>query len=261
MMDKLNVFLKPLVPFLAVAYSVAVIYVTALPVAGDNPGFCGELLTWLLTLAGIVLTLFLVGRVEPKMFPAAGRFPLKLPKFSLVAGLLLIAPLWLVVEGYIVYGITSLAHSIQMEPLAYTTADLRKDLLSSVHAVLLAPVLEELCFRQMAISPFRRRGAQIIVCVVMAVLFGILHVRNFPGAFLSAIVYGLVFIWSRNIWCGVALHAGRNLAVTLLMLYSWLGLGDMQMTKIPVIFLPDTKVLLASVVLAVVGVWVIKWKR
>ncbi|MBR4699200.1 MAG: CPBP family intramembrane metalloprotease, partial [Prevotella sp.] len=198
MMDKLNVFLKPLVPFLAVAYSMAVIYVTALPVAGDNPGFCGELLTWLLTLAGIVLTLFLVGRVEPKVFPAAGQFPLKLPKLSLVAGLLLIAPLWLVVEGYIVYGITSLAHSIQMEPLAYTTADLRKDLLSSVHAVLLAPVLEELCFRQMAISPFRRRGAQIIVCVVMAVLFGILHVRNFPGAFLSAIVYGLVFIWSRN---------------------------------------------------------------
>ena len=261
MMDKLNVFLKPLVPFLAVAYSVAVIYVTALPVAGDNPGFCGELLTWLLTLAGIVLTLFLVGRVEPKVFPTAGRFPLKLPKFPLVAGLLLIAPLWLVVEGYIVYGITSLAHSIQMEPLAYTTADLRKALLSSVHAVLLAPVLEELCFRQMAISPFRRRGAQIIVCVVMAVLFGIAHVRNFPGAFLSAIVYGLVFIWSRNIWCGVALHAGRNLAVTLLMLYSWLGLGDMQMAKIPVIFLPDSKVIFASVVFAAAGVWVIKRKR
>jgi membrane protease YdiL (CAAX protease family) len=261
MMDKLNVFLKPLVPFLAVAYSMTVIYVTALPVAGDNPGFCGELLTWLLTLAGIVLTLFLVGRVEPKMFPTAGRFPLKLPKISLVAGLLLIAPLWLVVEGYIVYGITSLAHSIQMEPLAYTTADLRKDLLSSVHAVLLAPVLEELCFRQIAISPFRRRGAQIIVCVVMAVLFGILHVRNFPGAFLSAIVYGLVFIWSRNIWCCVALHAGRNFAVTLLMLYSWLGLCDMQMTKIPVIFLPDSKVLLASVVFAAAGVWVIKRKR
>jgi hypothetical protein len=86
-------------------------------------------------------------------------------------------------------------------------------------------------------------------------------VRNFPGAFLSAIVYGLVFIWSRNIWCGVALHAGRNLAVTLLMLYSWLRLGDMQMTKIPVILLPDSKVLLASVVLAAAGVWVIMRKR
>jgi membrane protease YdiL (CAAX protease family) len=46
---------------------------------------------------------------------------------------------------------------------------------------------------------------------VMAVLFGILHVRNFPGAFFAAMVYGLVFIWSRNIWYGIALHAGHNL--------------------------------------------------
>ena len=34
-------------PILAAAYGTAVIYVTALPVAGDNPGFTGELLTWL----------------------------------------------------------------------------------------------------------------------------------------------------------------------------------------------------------------------
>ena len=46
---------------------------------------------------------------------------------------------------------------------------------------------------------------------VMAVLFGILHVRNFPGAFFAAMVYGLVFIWSRNIWYGIALHACHNL--------------------------------------------------
>ena len=246
---------------LAVVYSVAVIYVTALPVGGKNPGFGGEVLTWLLTLAAIALTLFLVGRVEPKVFPAAGRFTLKLPKASVVAGLLLVAPVWLVLETYIIYGFASLAHNVQMEPLAFTAADLREDLLSSVHAVLLAPVLEELCFRQMAISPFRRRGAQVAVCVVVAVLFGMLHVRNFPGAFLSAIVYGVVFIWTRNVWCGVALHAGRNLAVTLLMLYSWLGLGNIQMTKIPVIFLPDTKVVVASLVLAAAGVMLISAKR
>ena len=54
---------------------------------------------------------------------------------SVFAGLLLIAPLWLVAKEYIVYGITSLA-----------------------------------------------------------LLFGMLHVRNFPGAFISAMFYGLVFI-------------------------------------------------------------------
>lgn len=246
--------LKPLMPILSAVYGLAVIYVTALPLAGDSPTVVGECLTWLLTLAAIALTLFLVHRVEPKVFPAARQFPLHLPKPAVFVGLLLIAPLWLVVEEYVLYGITSLAYTIQLEPLTYSTAELQEDLLSSVHAVLLAPLLEELCFRQMAISPFRRRGAQIVVCVVMAVLFGMLHVRNSPGAFISAIFYGLVFIWSRNIWYSVTLHAGSNLAKMLLAIYCWLGLGEMQMTRIPVIILPDTKVIIASLFLAVAGV-------
>ena len=260
-MNKAASLLKPLMPILSAVYAVAIIYVTALPLAGDNPTFVDEMLTWLITLAAIALTLFLVHRVEPKLFPAAGQFPLKLPGFSVFAGLLLIAPLWLVAEDYIVYGITSLVHTLQMKPLTYTTAELREDLQSSVHAVLLAPLLEELCFRQMAISPFHRRGTQIVVCVVMAILFGVLHVRNFPGAFISALFYGLVFIWSRNIWYSVALHAGRNLTATLLAVYCWLQLGDMQMTSMPVIILPDMKVIIASVVLAIAGGLLLKKKR
>ncbi len=260
-MHKTASLLKPLMPILSAAYGMVVIYLTALPLSGGNPGFLGESLTWLITLAGIVLTLFLVRRVEPKVFPAASQFSLKLPKASVLVGLLLIAPLWLVAKDHIVYGITSLAHTVQMKPLTYTTAELREDLLSSVHAVLLAPVLEELCFRQMAISPFRRHGAQLVVCVVMALLFGILHVRNFPGAFLSAIVYGLAFVWSRNIWYSVTLHAGSNLAATLLSVYCWLGLGDMQILRTPVVILPDMKVVVASVFLAVLGVILLKKKR
>ena len=253
--------LKPLMPILSAAYGLAVVYVTALPLAGDSPTVVGECLTWLLTLAAIALTLFLVHRVEPKVFPAARQFPLHLPKPAVFVGLLLIAPLWLVVEEYVLYGITSLAYTIQLEPLTYSTAELQEDLLSSVHAVLLAPLLEELCFRQMAISPFRRRGAQIVVCVVMAVLFGMLHVRNSPGAFISAIFFGLVFIWSRNIWYSVALHAGSNLATTLLAVYCWLQLGDMQMSSIPVIILPDMKVIIASLFLALAGVLLLRHRK
>ena len=260
-MNKATSVLKPLMPILSALYGVAIIYVTALPVAGAHPSFVGEVLTWLITLAGIALTLFLVYRVEPKVLHAARQFPLKFPKTSVIIGLLLMAPLWLVAEEYIVYGLTSLAHTVPMELLAYTTAELREDLLSSVHAVLLAPLLEELCFRQMAISPFRRRGAQMVVCVVMALLFGMLHVRNFPGAFLSAMVYGLVFVWSRNIWYSVTLHAGCNLTATLLAVYCWLGLGDMQMARTPVIILPDMKVIIASLFLAMAGVLLLRKKR
>lgn len=179
---------------------------------------------------------------------------MKLPGISVFAGLLLITPLWLVVKEYVVFGITSLAYTPQMEPLTCTTAELCDDLLSSVHAVLLAPLLEELCFRQMAISPFCRRGAQIAVCVVMAILFGMMHVRNFPGAFLSAMFYGVLFIGSHNIWYSVIVHAGSNLTATLLAIYCWLWPGGMQMTSTPVIILPDVTVCLASLFLSIAGV-------
>ena len=260
-MNKLASILKPLMPILAAAYGTALIFVTAMPIDGNSPGFSGELLSWLLTLAGIWLTLFLVQRVEPKLFPDARQFQLKRPMALVIVGLLLIAPLWFVAKEYIIYGLMQLVHSVQMEPITYTTPELREDLLSSVHAVLLAPILEELCFRQMAISPFRSRSAQVVVCVVMAILFGMLHVRNFLGAFIDALFYGLIFIWSRNIWNSVALHAGSNLTATLLAVYCWLGIGDLQMSKTPLIILTDAKVVVGSIILFIVGILLINTKR
>lgn len=260
-MNRLDSLLKPLMPILAAAYGMALIYVTAVPIGGDSPGFGCESLSWLLTLVGIGLTLLLVQRVEPKLFPAAAQFQLKRPVILVFVGLVLIAPLWFLVREYIVYGFTSLVHAVQLEPLTCTTPELREDLVASIHAVLLAPVLEELCFRQMAISPFRSRRAQVAVCVLMAVLFGMLHVRNFLGAFIDALFYGAIFICSRNIWNSMALHAGCNLTATLLAVYCWLGLGGLQVAKTPLIILTDAKVVVASIVLAVVGLLLINTKR
>ncbi len=259
-MNKLVSLLKSLMPILAAAYGTALIYITALPIDSDSPGFVGELLSWLLTLAGIGLTMFLVNRVEPSVFPEARQFQIKRPMLRFIGGLLLIAPLWFVAKEYIIYGLTWLVHTVQMEPLTYSTAELREDLLAGIHAVLLAPVLEELCFRQMAISPFRSRRAQIVVCVVMAILFGMLHVRNFLGAFIDALFYGLLFIWSRNIWNSVALHAGCNLTATLLAIYCWLEIGDLQMAKTPMIILPDAKLVIGSIILSTIGILLIKPK-
>ena len=94
----------------------------------------------------------------------------------------------------------------------------------------------------------------------MAILFGMLHVRNFFGAFINAMFYGLIFIWSRNIWNSVALHAGCNLTVTLLAVYCWLGLGDIVMTGTPLITLPDVKIIFVSIVLFTIGILLIKPK-
>lgn len=44
-------------------------------------------------------------------------------------------------------------------------------------------------------------------------------------------------------------------------LYCWLQLGDMQMTSTPVIILPDLKVVIASLFLAIAGVLSLKLKK
>ena len=260
-MKKLATILKPLMPVLAAAYGLGIIYLTALPMADGDESLGSQVLCWIITLGAIALTFFIVKRVEPKVFPEARQFSMKWPIFPVVAGLLLMAPLWLVVQEYLVYGFTSLINTVRLEPIAFTPDEIREDLLASVHAVLLAPVLEELCYRQLAISPFRRRGAQIAVCMVMALLFGILHVRNFFGSFLAATLFGLVFVWSRNIWYAVLLHAGSNLTATLVGVYCVFGLGEFQMSKIPVIFIPDAKFAVASVVLAIAGLFLLKRKQ
>ena len=257
-MSSLRNILKPLMPILAAVYGLMVIYMTALPMADGNEALGRQVLTWLLTLVAIALTYMLIHRGEPRVFPEAKQFSLRFPKPTIGWGVLLLAPLWCVAEGYVVYGLTSLIHTVQMEPLTYTPDELREDLLASVHAILLAPVLEELCYRQLAISPFLRRRAQVLVCVVMALLFGILHVRNFLGASIDAMLYGLVFIWTRNIWFAVLLHVGHNLMATLLAVYCMLDLGEIQMSKTPVIILPDTKVVVAAVVMAVVSLIILK---
>ena len=260
-MKKLATILKPLMPVLAAAYGLGIIYLTALPMADGDESLGSQVLCWIITLGAIALTFFIVKRVEPKVFPEARQFSMKWPIFPVVAGLLLMAPLWLVVQEYLVYGFSSLMNTVQLEPIAFTSDEIREDLLASVHAVLLAPVLEELCYRQLAISPFRRRGAQIAVCMVMALLFGILHVRNFFGSFLAATLFGLVFVWSRNIWCAVLLHAGSNLTATLFGVYCVFGLGEFQMSKIPVFFMPDAKFTIACVVLAIAGLFLLKRKH
>ena len=93
----------------------------------------------------------------------------------------------------------------------------------------------------------------------MALLFGILHVRNFLGAYIDAMLYGLVFIWTRNIWYAVLLHVGHNLMATLLAVYCMLGFGEIQMSKMPVIILPDTKVVVAAVALAIISL--VLWRN
>ena len=190
-MSKAANILKPLVPVFSVGYGFALIYLTALPISDGEGSFLNAALGWILTLAAILLTLFVTIPLQRKIYPESRQFSLKIPSLTVMAGVLLIAPLWLMMKETLVYGLSLLSHPVQTELLTYTAEEIREDMLAGVHAIFLAPVLEELCFRHLSIPPFRRLGTRLFVCVLMAVLFGALHVRSFVGASLG----GLFMDW------------------------------------------------------------------
>ena len=66
------------------------IYMAALPIADGNETLGRQVLSWGLTLVAIGLTYLLVHRCEPKVFPEAKRFSLKLPNPTTGLGLLLL---------------------------------------------------------------------------------------------------------------------------------------------------------------------------
>lgn len=80
-------------PIIATAFGFALIYVTSLPMPDEGQSIGGELLSFLLTLAAIMLALFIIFKVEPKVFPESAEFPLKRPDFKVIAGILLRAML------------------------------------------------------------------------------------------------------------------------------------------------------------------------
>ena len=129
-MNRLQAILKPFMPILATGYGVALISLTSLPIGSMESTVISELLTVLLSLAAIALTLFLVKRYYPVVFPSSAQFSFKSPSLAIIAGILLIAPLWFVTKEYIIYGLTSLTGSPQLEPMTCSMQDLKEDLIA-----------------------------------------------------------------------------------------------------------------------------------
>lgn len=87
-MSKIATFIKPLLPLLSAVYGLAVIYLTALPLADGSGSLAHEAMTWGLTLAAILLTVFVVIRIERRVYPESRQFSLKPPTLVVATGLL-----------------------------------------------------------------------------------------------------------------------------------------------------------------------------
>lgn len=104
-----------------------------------------------------------------------------------------------------------------------------------------ASVTEEIIFRGLALQAIERLTGSWIALIITAGAFGLIHALN-PAASVwttiaisveAGLLMGAVFLWRRNLWAAIALHA------------TWNGL--VQVVGIPVSGHTDTGLLVATV--------------
>ncbi len=92
----------------------------------------------------------------------------------------------------------------------------------------MGPVTEEVIFRLAPISLTEKKSTRIMVILVTATLFMLVHIHAFTvdeflynlPHFVTGLIYGIVMIFSRNVTIPILLHVMNNLpAVILATLY------------------------------------------
>ncbi len=205
-------------------------------------------------IAFILLTVWIIRKPLTHLFPQMGRYPIRLPAWHVVVLLLLITPLWCILKGKLLY---LLLPGTELQPMTYAIDELKTDLVLSLSAIFVGPVCEELCFRFLPLAAYKRKASQIIVGVLVALFFGLLHTKNLLGSFVDALIFTLVFIFTKRIGISMVLHGCINLWPTVFCALVHFGLLDIQNSSVPVIWLiGDGTTLAIAAMMAAIGVLV-----
>ena len=131
-----------------------------------------------------------------------------------------------------------------------------------ISACFLAPVYEELSFRYLALSAFKKKKTQVIFGCLVALFFGVLHLGDFMGAFLDALVYMFLFILTKNIALCIWTHCCWNMLSMVFFIMSYFGVWDISQSSYPsVIRVENTSATVISCVLAVAGIVILVYKK
>lgn len=84
---------------------------------------------------------------------------------------------------------------------------------------IMGPVTEEVIFRIAPISLMEKKGKRIMIVLVTAILFMLMHVHAFTveeilyniPQFVTGLIYGIVMVLSRNVTIPILLHIMNNL--------------------------------------------------
>jgi len=97
--------------------------------------------------------------------------------------------------------------------LLFSTENMQLDLFYILAVVILAPIVEELIFRQLMVTRFSKAMPSIVAVIVIALLFGVAHWQKVQSIYaaLFGFALGLIFIRSGTVLIPMLTHFAFNL--------------------------------------------------
>lgn len=83
--------------------------------------------------------------------------------------------------------------------------------LSFITVIILAPFVEELFFRGMLLNKWRNKFGLFKGILLTSLIFALIHPFNFFAAFLTSILYSLLYVKTKKIYVPILAHAIGNL--------------------------------------------------
>lgn len=249
-----NIAKKILIPVLAAAYGLLVSGIAGIPLKSKSFVLSENLLSMLIQLIVAAFTIFFCIKIMPKIFSNCSSYKAQFPKFSVVLALLVIVPFVIILKYDLIYYVFIFAPDKNAEIFPFVCESLSENLIESIPAVLLAPVIEELSFRYMAISPFKKTSSKIFAFILITLLFGVFHVRNFLSATIDAAIFGIAFMATKNIIYPIIIHAFTNLIATIFGILSTYNVTEIKYIKTPVVLIFEEKAHIIFGILCLTGV-------
>ena len=251
-MLKDNKLLNPIISALAAVYCLGASTLAALPSKSKEFVLSENILSLLIELIVAAFTILICFKVFPKVFSNCKNYEIKLPSLSKIFAILLIMPFIAIIKYDLIYNIViNESNSYIAEP--FITSNIYEDLIESISAIFLAPVIEELSFRYMAITPYKSKSARIIVLILISLFFGIVHVRNFIAATFDAIIYGIVLLYTKNIGYSILCHSFTNLSSLIFELLATYNIADIRYINNPVIIVFPNNIQIVFGLMAIAG--------
>lgn len=247
-------------PFIGILYICVVSFFEGM-VEDKIPGFTGFLLSTLIAIASLAGAVYVYQKLLKSNPPSDGeRSPLKGEFASFVVICCGTVLLYIVTEG-LLYLLLHFLSGANLVPYNYTPAELKEDLPASFHAVLIAPALEELCFRVIPIRLTQNKKQRIILLVVSTILFAVLHGDNMIMAGIEGLLMGCLYIYTNRARYNIAMHIFKNLISTIFAVLSTAGIstifvGDANFTILLMDF--ATMAIMSGLALLVAGICIIK---